>query len=185
MTVAGVVLAGGAGSRFLGAEHKLRAQLRGRPVVAWVLETIEAAGFDQLYVVSGAEVIDDLVPPTMTVVVNPHWAQGQATSLTAAVGAVEADGHDAFVVGLGDQPLVPVSAWRAVAEAGGEIVTATFDGKRRPPVKLGRSVWAALPTSGDAGARTLMEERSELVLEIPCRGNPIDIDTVEDLRRWS
>jgi CTP:molybdopterin cytidylyltransferase MocA len=185
MTVAAVVLAAGAGTRFAGDGHKLRAELRGRPVLSWVLDAVIEAGFDQVYVVTGAEPVDDLVGPDLTVVPNPRWADGQATSLAAAVAAVQRDGHDAFVVGLGDQPFVPASAWRSVGAAAGAIVTATFDGERRPPVKLARSVWPLLPTTGDAGARPLMKRRPELVSEIPCTGSPVDIDTVEDLQRWS
>lgn len=186
MTVAAVVLAAGAGSRFGGTEHKLQASFRGRPVLSWVLDAVTEAGFDQVYVVTGAHSVEDLITDDrVTIVANPDWAEGQSTSLGAAIDAVSADGHDALVVGLGDQPLVPAEAWRRVGEGSGEIVTATFDGKRRPPVKLARSIWVMVDRIGDAGARPLMERRPELVSEIACTGNPVDIDTLEDLRRWS
>lgn len=192
-----MVLAAGEGSRFiasLDAEHgtpghKLTAPFRGRPLSAWALEAAAGAGFNQLLVVTGAvdltDVIADAVGDAAIVVHNPNWADGQATSLAAGVAAAKAAGHRAIVIGLADQPLIPTSAWRAVGAAAGDIVTATFDGKPRPPVKLERSVWDDLPTSGDAGARTLMQLRPELVSELPCKGNPVDIDTVEDLQRWS
>ena len=185
MTVAAAVLAAGGGTRFAAAEHKLRADFRGRPVVAWVIDAARAAGFDQLYLIVGAVGLDDLAGPDVTVVTNPRWGEGQSTSLAAAIDAARADGHDALVVGLGDQPLVDASAWRSVGAAAGVIVTATFDGKRRPPVRLDASIWDAVPREGDEGARGLMQRQPELVSEIPCRGNPVDIDTVEDLRRWS
>ncbi len=190
VTVAGVVLAAGAGSRFRdgdagAAGHKLRADFRGRPVVSWVLDTVLEVGFNQVFVVTGAVDLADLVPPGVTEIHNPAWATGQSSSLQVAVAAADAAGHGVIVIGLGDQPLVPAAAWRSVGASAGPIVTATFDGERRPPVKLARSVWAELPTEGDAGARTLMQRRPELVSEIPCRGNPADIDTVEDLRLWS
>lgn len=185
MTVAAAVLAAGGGTRFASEEHKLRADFRGRPVVCWVIDAVRAAGFDQLYVVVGAVYLDDLVSPDATVVRNPRWAEGQSTSLAAAIDAARVDGHDALVVGLGDQPLVEASAWRSVGAAAGVIVTATFDGKRRPPVRLDASIWDELPREGDEGARGLMQRQPGLVSEIPCRGNPVDIDTVEDLRRWS
>lgn len=190
MTVAAVVLAAGEGSRFAGPEHKLVVPFRGRPLVCWALAAADQAGFDHLYVITGAVDLADLVAEAVgeeraTVVHNARWAEGQATSLGAAVAAARAGGHRAVVVGLGDQPLVPATAWRSVGAAAGPIVTATFDGRRRPPVKLESTVWDRLPEEGDVGARRLLEQRPELVSELPCRGSPIDIDTVEDLRRWS
>lgn len=183
--MAGAVLAAGGGTRFEHVEHKLRADFRGRPVVSWAIDAALTAGFNQLYVITGAVDLDDLLPEGVTAVHNPSWAEGQATSLIAAVDAAAADGHQSVVVGLGDQPLVPASAWRSVGAAAGTIVTATFDGKRRPPVRLDRSIWSELPRDGDLGASVLMKRRPELVSEIPCTGNAVDIDTLEDLRRWS
>jgi molybdenum cofactor cytidylyltransferase len=185
VTVAAVVLAAGGGSRFAGDSHKLRAAFRGRPVLAWVLDEVGAAGFDEIVVVTGADPLDDLVPDGVVRLHNPDWADGQAGSLQLAIAHAEQAGHRAVVVGLGDQPLVPAAAWRTVGATAGPIVTASFDGHHRPPVKLDRQVWPLLPQQGDEGARALMRLRPDLVSAVPCSGNPVDIDTVEDLARWS
>lgn len=190
MTTAALLLAAGRGRRYVGPEHKLLASFRGRPLAAWALDAAAAAlgpGLEELVVVVGDVDVTDLVPAGARVVVNPRAAEGQATSLAVGVAAAEAAGHTAVVVGLADQPLVPAEAWRlvAVAPADAVIATATFGGARRPPVRLARSVWPLLPTAGDEGARALLRSRPELVTEVPCPGDPADIDTPEDLARWS
>jgi CTP:molybdopterin cytidylyltransferase MocA len=184
-TTAAVVLAAGGGTRYDGDGHKLLASFRGRPVVEWAIEAAVAAGLDATYVVTGAVDLLDHVPDGVVVIHNESWAEGQATSLRVAARVVEADGHSAMVVGLGDMPLVEAPAWRAVATADGQLVTATYAGRRSPPTKIAADLFAVLPISGDEGARALMRLRPDLVIEIACPGQPIDIDTRGDLRRWS
>ena len=89
------------------------------------------------------------------------------------------------MVGLADMPGIPAEAWRAVADAPGPLVVATFDGRRRPPPKVGRRYWSELPEAGDTGARFLLAGRPFDVVEVACPGNPADVDTVEDLGHWN
>jgi CTP:molybdopterin cytidylyltransferase MocA len=179
------ILAAGAGSRFAGDVPKVRAEVRGRPLVVWAVESALAGGLDAVIVVSGAAPVADLLPPGVIEVPNARWADGQATSLQAAVAWADAHGFDAVVVGLADQPFVPPSAWGAVAASPASLAAASFHGRRRPPVRLARSVWPLLPVDGDDGARVLMRRHPELVVDVPCEGDPTDIDTLEDLAPWN
>jgi CTP:molybdopterin cytidylyltransferase MocA len=183
----GVLLAAGAGSRFTGPTHKLLAPLGDRTVVEASLASVLAAGFSTVVVVTGAVTIPSSIldHPGVVVAHNSDWAQGQATSIAVGLRAVRDLGSRVAVIGLGDQPFVTPSAWRAVARTESPIAVATYDGERGNPVRLTDDVWSLLPTTGDVGARALMRLRPELVREVACEGSAADIDTQEDLAPWT
>jgi CTP:molybdopterin cytidylyltransferase MocA len=186
MTVAGLLLCAGEATRFAGKRHKLLAPARGRPLVAWAIEPACRAGLDEVVVVSGAVDLSEVVPDEVTLLGNERWKEGQSSSLRVGVDWCARQGHGAVVVGLGDQPGLTVSAWQALAAASPTpVAVATYRGVRGHPVRLEAAVWPLLPVSGDEGARRLLRGRPELVTEVPCEGDPRDIDSTEDLRRWS
>lgn len=178
-----VVLAAGAGSRFAGATHKLLTPLEGRTLLERSLRAALAADHGPVLVVTGAARVT--VPAGVLVVHHDRWADGQATSLQRAVTVARSLGWSSVTVGLADQPGIGPDAWRAVASALAPIAIGTYGGRRRNPVRLAAEVWPLLPTSGDEGARSVMRVRPDLVEEVPCLGDPADIDTAEDLVRWN
>jgi CTP:molybdopterin cytidylyltransferase MocA len=181
VTAAAVVLAAGGGTRFTGPSHKLLAPFRGRPLWTWAVDAAHGAGLRDVVVVTGAVPLD--APGTLH---NPRWQDGIATSLQAGIAWAGDRGCDAVVVGLADQPLVTADAWRAVAAAAvTPIAVAFYDGRRGHPVRLADGVWPLVPTTGDEGARVVMRERPDLVTEVACAGTAADVDTVEDLGRWT
>jgi len=193
-----VVLAAGGGSRFEGPGHKLLAPLHGEAIAHTAIRHALEARIGAVVVVTGAadltsviaqagrELGDDPAQPPARLhrIHNERWADGQATSLQLAVAEARRLGVTSIVVGLADQPFVEPAAWRRVAASAAPIALATYAGARRNPVRLHRSVWPLLPTTGDEGARTVARLHPELVEEVPSPGSPADIDTLEDLASW-
>jgi CTP:molybdopterin cytidylyltransferase MocA len=194
-----VLLAAGSGSRFDGPFHKLLADLDGTPIAERSIDAVVRSGVGPVVVVCGAVDLTPLVErvrerigerssdaplPSTTVVHHPGWADGQATSLQAGLAAAIELGATAIVVGLADMPFVDADTWRRVAASTAPIAVATYDGRRRNPVRLAAEVWPELPTTGDEGARSLFRRSPDRVEEVPCSGSPDDIDTQEDLASW-
>lgn len=184
-SIAAVILAAGAGSRFAGDAHKLVTEIGGAPMITHTIAAARAADVDEVIVVQGAIDLAAFVPEDVTLLHNEQWADGQATSLRAAVAYAQERRHDAIVVGLGDSPGVTTDVWDRVAHVDADLASARYDGDLRPPVRLAASIWPSLPVSGDEGARAVMRQRPDLVRPVPVDGDPRDIDTLQDLRRWS
>lgn len=180
-----VVLAAGGGSRFAGPTHKLLAPFRGRRVVDHSVTAALDAGFSRVVVVTGEADLGLAPDPRLSIVGNPRPLDGQSTSLQLGIGRAARLGATAVVVGLGDAPLVDPATWRSVALAEGPLAITDVDGTLAPPTKIDASLWSVLPTEGDHGARALVHGRPELVTRVPCTSLSPDIDTEEDLARWS
>ena len=189
-TTIAILLAAGAGSRFLGPVHKLLTPLPGednRTIFETSLDVVLNAGFQQVVVVSGAADIPAPMvrDPRVVLVHNHRWGEGQAHSVNVGIAEAKRLGATAVVVGLADQPFVEPEAWRLVAASESPIAVATYRGRRGNPVRLADSTWPLLPTTGDTGARDLMTLRPELVSQVDCPGSAADIDTEEDLAQWT
>ena len=183
------MLAAGGGSRFGGG--KLLAKLGGRPIIEAVLDNLREAPVDEIIAVVGADVErlrEVCERHGVRTVANEEWERGQSTSVVAGLRA--SGGRAAVVFLLGDQPFVGAEAVARLVAAfaeGAKVAVATYGGKRRNPVLFSREVWPLLEAelAGDEGARSVLRRHPELVVEVPCEGvgDPVDVDTREDLRR--
>lgn len=204
MRILAVLLAAGSGTRFTGPHHKLDSVVDGetlfdRSLRHMLAGTTQAGAGDTpgshdtpstydavAAVITGAT--SRQVPAGIHLIHNERWAEGQATSIACALELADQLGVDAIIFGLADQPFIGPEAWAAIAAAPAEwpIVVATYAGRRGPhPVRLHRSVWPLMPSSGDDGARNVFRAHPALVHEVPCGGSADDIDTLEDLQRWT
>ena len=189
MTVAGVLLAAGEGSRF--GRPKALVQLNGRTLAERGVDLLRAGGADPILVVTGAAPVE---LDGIHSVYNPEWRSGMGSSLRAALqaltGTSTAAEVGAVVVALADQPLVgPEAVARLIAAYldGARVAVAAYDGKPRNPVLLAREHWPEVVkmATGDTGARAFLRARPELVTLVECgdTGRPDDIDTPADLAR--
>jgi molybdenum cofactor cytidylyltransferase len=189
LSTAIAILAAGRGSRLGGDASKPLLEWRGRPLIAWAVDAALGSGLRPVLVVvgyRGDEVQAALAGREVQVVDNPEWEEGIASSLRAALAALDPiDEVTAVCVGLADQPRVDPATYQVLhAAAGGEITVPYFDGRPGNPVKLARSLWPeATELRGDAGARVLMRDRAVHRIDCTGTGSADDVDTVEDLER--
>ena len=179
-----VLLAAGGGSRFDGSDHKLLTSVAGKTVFEWALQSALEAAIGPVAVVWGSvELPPREASEAVTYLHNEEWATGMASSVQRALRWANERGLQSVVIGLGDQPCIPPSAWTAVANSTSPLAVATYSGVRANPVKLHAEFFALVPKSGDEGARSLLRSHPELVAEVPCTGSGIDVDHVEDIER--
>ncbi|MDM7486805.1 nucleotidyltransferase family protein [Rhodococcus sp. GXMU-t2271] len=186
MTVAGIVLAAGGGTR-LGGRAKALLPHRGRPLLHTVVAALTAGGCDEITVVAGAYA-DDVVaacPPGVRTVVNPRWAEGMSTSLRCGVDA--ATGHEVIALTVVDFPGITAELVRTVlaAHRPGTITLPTFGDRPGHPVVFDRpdAEVAAREAVGDEGARRFLAGHRDRVRRLDCTGlaDPGDVDVPGDL----
>jgi CTP:molybdopterin cytidylyltransferase MocA len=184
MSVAGVLLAAGEGSRF--GRPKALVELDGQTLAERGVKTLLAGGADPIFLVTGAATVE---LDGIHTVYNKQWRTGMGSSLRAALRALPQD-VDAVVVALADQPLVGAEAVArliAAYRAGATVAVAAYEGKPRNPVLLAREHWPEViaTATGDQGARAFLRARPDLITLVECAdtGRPDDIDTTADLDR--
>ena len=188
--IAALVLAAGRSTR-MGGPNKLLAEIGGRPLVRIAVNEALGSRAKPVVVVTGHQrdrVDAALQGLNVQIAHNPDYAEGLSTSLRTGLNALPAD-VDGVVVLLADMPQVDAQLIdRLIAafdpEKGALAVVPTIDGKRGNPVLWSRRFFPDLLTvEGDVGARHLIGQYAEAVVEVPVTGKGAfaDVDTPDAL----
>jgi len=189
MPVTGIILAAGSATRM--GRNKLLLDLDGEPLVRRAARRAIEAGLDPVLVVLGHDAertraaLDGLA---CRAVLNPAWASGQSTSLSAGVAAVPA-GADAAVVLLADMPFVDAGMIRAVVarhgETGAPLVASRYGEVTAPPTLYHRSLFAELlGGAGEGRGREVVARNRERAAWVDWPAQAVsDVDFPADLER--
>ncbi|MFT2711408.1 nucleotidyltransferase family protein [Clavibacter sp. Sh2126] len=188
--IAGVVLAGGAGTRF-GGPKALATHPDGTPWLATAIRALAHAGCDPVLVVLGAsadaaEALLGTRPEAASAIIvrADDWAAGMSASLRAALRAATA--LDPTPVALAvvpvDVPDLEAATVRRVLDAAPVDPTtlrqAVFRGRPGHPALIGRAHWMPLADvlRGDAGARAYLSAHEARLVEAADLSSGADVD---------
>ena len=196
--VAVLILAAGKSTR-MGGPNKLLADAEGSPLVVHAVKAALASQAIEIVVVLGhmaAEVwaaVEKTIPPKARVrfVINPDFAEGLSTSVRTGIAAL-GDKIDASIVQLADMPGVNSALLDRLMASfspveGRSICVPTVGGKRGNPVLWARRFFPEMAKlAGDTGAKHLIGEHTDLVVEVEMTGEAAitDIDTPQALEAW-
>ncbi|MDA0785294.1 MAG: molybdopterin-binding/glycosyltransferase family 2 protein [Proteobacteria bacterium] len=188
---AAIILAAGQ-SRRMGAVNKLLIKVDGKPMMRHAVDAAREAGADPVIVVTGHQP-DDVQAAAgdqATFVHNGAFDEGLSTSLRVGLSAVPAS-CDGALIALGDMPKVGAEHLRRLVAAhdpdkGHLICVPTRDGKRGNPVFWDRRFFEDMASlGGDVGAKHLIGDYEDLVVEVPMSDDAVltDVDSPAALER--
>lgn len=191
--IAGLMLAAGSSSR-AGSINKLLVNVAGVPMVRCIAESLLDSKLESLQVVTGHEntrvetALDGL---GLQLHYCPSYRMGMAHSLSHGISRLPV--CDAVLVCLSDMPHITAELINFLIDSVGSqasevIAVPVFQGTRGNPVMVGKVFFdSLLQHDGDTGARFLMKEYPDRVVEIEVPENSVltDYDTAEALDELS
>jgi molybdenum cofactor cytidylyltransferase len=179
---AAIILAAGQ-SRRMGTINKVLINVDGKPMARHAIDAARAAGADPVIVVTGhdADAVRRTLGGDVAYVHNPDYAQGLSTSLRAGISAVP-NSCDGALVALSDMPRIRPDHIRQIMRAhdpdeGHVICVPTWNGKRGNPVLWDRRFFDDfMALGGDVGAKHLIVENADLVIEVPIDDDAVLMD---------
>jgi molybdenum cofactor cytidylyltransferase len=136
------------------------------------------------------EITERIPLDNSAIVLNPHWKQGQLSSIKEAIRSLKEVQTDGIILFLVDHPLISAELVgelvRQFYASGRAIVLPKFGGKRGHPVIFASRLYAELLAApAEQGARTVVWAHPEEVLEVPTteEGVVLNLNDPETLRR--
>jgi molybdenum cofactor cytidylyltransferase len=123
---------------------------------------------------------------------NPRWKEGMASGIVAGLAellSVQPDSRG-VIVAVCDQPHLSSALLEEIMEqfeaSGRNLVACSYGGTLGTPVLFGSRYFDALSAlSGAEGAKKLLKAYPDDVAEVPFPGGEVDIDTEEDIKKFT
>jgi molybdenum cofactor cytidylyltransferase len=189
---AGIILAAGLSTRF--GKPKQIVDLKGKPLIEWVVDASLNSRLDKIVVVLGEnapQIASGLSlkynDRRIITLINPQYKDGMSQSLRTGLANVMKDFPSVMFL-LGDQPLVSSALidhlLERFLESEKDICVPVHQGIRGNPTLFSSKFYKQLlNVSGDIGAREIIKAYPEAVLLVEAK-DPLpffDIDTEKDL----
>jgi CTP:molybdopterin cytidylyltransferase MocA len=190
MKTAAIVLAAGASTRL--GEPKQLITINGEALLARAIRIAQESGVDEVFAILGANAaaLRDHAH-IATIVENPLWHKGMATSIRAGIEAAAT--FDAAIILTCDQPAVTpfhLLQLLVASEEGKRIAASRYADRTGIPALFPQKYFAELlALEGDEGARHLLRAHTDEVVEVVLENGELDLDTPESLEairlHWS
>ncbi|MFS4415078.1 nucleotidyltransferase family protein [Maribacter sp. 2307ULW6-5] len=188
--IAALVMAAGQSQR-MGAVKQLL-PWKQSTLLGHTLKTLQENKTLRPYVVTGAhreQICDHLERLGIEVgtVHNPHWKKGLSSSIAAGIRYLYHRERHAFggaLVCLADQPLLTLAHYNGLLKEFQlgqlEVIATNYGGRAGVPAVFRPDQFQKLMhLEGDMGARALLNQKNNKMLELPAGASLMDIDTPE------
>ncbi|MGY9023653.1 MAG: nucleotidyltransferase family protein [Candidatus Nanopelagicales bacterium] len=173
--IAGLVLAAGSGQRFGGPKAPF--VFENEPLVDRSVRILRESGVATVFVVLGAWIGE---VPHATVLENPDFATGMASSLRAGLEHLTTDEPevDRVVITLVDHIGLSVEGLTELLGHEGRLIQSIYGSEVGHPVVIGREHWAGLITElvGDVGAKNYLRNNNALQVALSEFASGTDLD---------
>lgn len=182
-----LILAAGKSERM--GKQKMLMPYQGSTIIETVVNKAVKSGSDHVIVVLGShreEIREKILQLPVDIVVNESYNDGMLSSIHHGLEAVSRRAS-AFIIMLGDQPMIPegiidrlIEAYKRSAK---KIIIPVFQGKKGHPVLIDLDFREEINhLNPDTGLRELMRSHAEDIYELKVDTPDIlsDIDTIED-----
>ncbi|MVM30526.1 NTP transferase domain-containing protein [Spirosoma sp. HMF4905] len=193
MKIGTIILAAGDSSR-MGGEPKQLLTYKGQSLIRRVTENALALQRGPVVVVLGANrarIVPELTGLPVTLVDNPSWPTGQASSLKTGLAALYLTHKDieAVLVLHTDQPLVSLGLllhmFEVRKDGGKGIVACRYDTQLSVPAIFDRDyINELLQLAGDKGVKWVIGKHRNDCSEVPFEAGSIDLDSKRDVEAF-
>ncbi len=187
--IVAVLLAAGESSRM--GQPKALLPWQGVPLVQYQVESLLQAGASPVIVVVGhqREMVEPHIPPIATVVVNPRYQEGRASSVKAGLAAVPDDCDAVTFLGV-DQPRSPTllaQLFEAHRQSKALLTRPTYAGHHGHSVVFAASLLPELRRVREEtqGLRAVVRRHAAHLLDLPVDSPEalLDLNQPEDYQR--